>query len=188
VGRRRKLLPVDELPIIGGALCLDLVNTTGFRAGGTPRERLLTQADLSVWSHRVGLAGRATVARTRELRELLYAIFRPVAEGAEPPPDAVARLSDWWRAERSRRALVSRDGRFELQLELGDNDRDAMLWPIVASAVDLLTSDRLAKLKRCGECDWLFLDETKNGTRTWCKKDCGDRARARRHYRKGLQA
>jgi predicted RNA-binding Zn ribbon-like protein len=59
---------------------------------------------------------------------------------------------------------------------------DAMVWPIVSAAVELLMSDRLARLKRCGECDWLFLDESKNGSRTWCKKDCGDRVRARRHY------
>jgi predicted RNA-binding Zn ribbon-like protein len=183
VGRRRKFLPVSELPIVGGALCLDLINTTGARESDSPRERLMTQADLAVWGRRVGLDGRATLARTRELRELLYDVLRPVAEGAEPAADTVAQLGAWWRAERSRRVLVSRDRAFELRLEVGENDPDAMLWPIVASAVDLLTSEQVTRLKRCGECDWLFLDETKNGTRTWCKKDCGDRARARRHYR-----
>ena len=184
MGRHRKLLPVGELPIVGGALCLDLVNTTGARESRVPRERLKTDADLRVWAHRVGLAesGRANLARALELRELLYAVLCPLADGAEPSPDAVAALSDWWRAERSRRDLVRRDGVFELSLQTSAEDPDAMLWPIVASAVELLTSDRLARLKRCHECDWLFLDESKNGSRTWCKKDCGDRARARRHY------
>ena len=32
-------------------------------------------------------------------------------------------------------------------------------------------------------CGWLFYDETRNGTRRWCSmKDCGNRAKARRHY------
>jgi len=57
-----------------------------------------------------------------------------------------------------------------------------MWWPTVASAVELLTSERLTRTKRCGECDWLFVDESKNRSRTWCKKLCGDRTRARRHY------
>jgi predicted RNA-binding Zn ribbon-like protein len=184
VGRHRKVLPVGELPIVGGALCLDLVNTTGARLSSSPRERLKTDADLRVWASRVGLgdAGHTPLARTLELRELLYAILRPLADGTTPPSDAISTLSDWWRAERSRRGLVLHDGVFELSLQPSADDDDAMLWPIVASAVELLTSERLARLKRCGECDWLFLDESKNGSRTWCKKDCGDRARARRHY------
>ena len=60
---------------------------------------------------------------------------------------------------------------------------DGIIWPIVQSAVDLLTSDAVGRLKRCGECDWLFVDDSKNQSRTWCKKECGDRVRARRHYR-----
>ncbi len=186
MGRHRKLFPVGELPIVGGALCLDFVNTTGARGSGVPRERFTRDADLRAWSCRVGLGspGRTTLARTLELRELLYAVLRPLADHADPSPDAVATLGAWWRAERSRRDLVVRDGVFELATRSPDDEIDAMLWPIVASAVDLLTSDRLARLNRCGECDWLFLDGSKNGSRTWCKKVCGDRARARRHYAK----
>jgi predicted RNA-binding Zn ribbon-like protein len=30
---------------------------------------------------------------------------------------------------------------------------------------------------------WLFVDESKNGTRRWCDMTaCGNRAKARRHY------
>lgn len=64
-----------------------------------------------------------------------------------------------------------------------------MLWPVVASAAELLVSvEQLPLLRICGlhesgECGWLFLDETRNHTRRWCSmKDCGNRAKARRHY------
>jgi predicted RNA-binding Zn ribbon-like protein len=197
---KRKLLPVSELPLVGGTLCLDLVNTTGARDSDSPRERLLTYADLLVWCRRAGIVAQpqgdrlgrrmkkepreaqAAMARVRELREQLYAVLRPLADGTEPSADAVAQLDRWWRADCNRRQLVSRSGVFELRLEVSGDEFDAMVWPIVASVVELLTSDRLTRLKRCGECDWLFLDESKNGSRTWCKKDCGDRVRARRHY------
>lgn len=197
---RRKLLPIADLPLVGGSLGLDLANTTGARQSRTPRERLQTFADLVVWATRAGILDRpratqlnqialeqsleaaAALEKARALREELYQLFRAIAEGTEPPPDALARLGQWWRAERSRRYLVSRDGAFELSLHVADDELDMMLWPIVSSAVELITSERIAHIKRCGECDWLFLDESKNGSRTWCKKECGDRARARRHY------
>jgi predicted RNA-binding Zn ribbon-like protein len=33
------------------------------------------------------------------------------------------------------------------------------------------------------KCLWLFLDDSKNGTRRWCSMSaCGNRAKAHRHY------
>lgn len=58
----------------------------------------------------------------------------------------------------------------------------APLWPIVHDGAQLLTSPRIRNLRQCGECDWLFLDQSKNGSRRWCKKTCGDRVKARRYY------
>ena len=58
------------------------------------------------------------------------------------------------------------------------------------SAVELLAGDHAAPVKLCGMreatgCSWLFVDESRNGSRRWCSmKDCGNRAKARRHYRK----
>jgi predicted RNA-binding Zn ribbon-like protein len=118
----------------------------------------------------------------REIREVLYTLFRAIAEGSEPPPQSMRTLSRLWRADRRRRDLESRAGRFALRLRVTKRELDPMLWPVVASAVDLLLSDLLAKVRRCGECDWLFVDLSKNGSRTWCKQACGNRVRARRHY------
>ncbi|NJK80825.1 MAG: hypothetical protein HC914_13385 [Chloroflexaceae bacterium] len=62
---------------------------------------------------------------------------------------------------------------------------DQVLWPLLWSAVDLLTSADVARVRGCnGEhCSWLFLDTTHNGTRRWCSmEDCGNRHKVRRHY------
>ena len=51
--------------------------------------------------------------------------------------------------------------------------------------ISTLVSDELALVRICGseECDWLFLDKTKNHRRRWCDmKTCGNRVKARRHY------
>jgi predicted RNA-binding Zn ribbon-like protein len=56
-----------------------------------------------------------------------------------------------------------------------------VLW----SVADLLASDKLASVKRCAneECRYLFLDDSKSGSRRWCSMaSCGNRAKARRHY------
>lgn len=198
---RRKFFPVESLPLVGGRLCLDFVNTTGARASGAPRERLWTYADLLTWSRRVGIfdpseerrlkeqaavrSGEAqqVLERVREVREGLYRLLRAVTEGREPPAEEVERLSGCWQEDRGRRELVSEPGGFDLRLRVGADELDRMLWPVIDSAVGLLTSGDLSRVKRCGECDWLFFDASKNRSRTWCKtQGCGDRVRARRHY------
>jgi len=63
---------------------------------------------------------------------------------------------------------------------------DQMLWPIVRSAVDLLTSREARRVKVCpglDDCGWLFLDTSKSGRRRWCSMDsCGSRSKMRRYY------
>jgi predicted RNA-binding Zn ribbon-like protein len=200
MGRPRSFLPVDRMPLVGGAPCLDLVNTSGGRAGGAPRERLLAWADLVVWGARAGLLDRPAAAalrrwgsrhprlaerllgRVRRLREDLYKVLLAIAEGRDLAPESLSHLNVLWRAERSRRELVR--GRQGLEWRLRPQvPADRLFWPLLTSAVELLTSGRAALIRQCRECDWLFMDTSKNGSRTWCKAQCGNRARARRHYR-----
>jgi len=56
---------------------------------------------------------------------------------------------------------------------------------LALQVLDLLQSPHLPLLRRCDGpgCGWLFLDRTRSHTRRWCSSsDCGNRARARRHY------
>jgi len=199
---RRPVLPVASLDLVGGLPCLDLVNTTGARASGAPRERLRRYEDLLVWSRRASILNaaeadrlraeaakrpaeaRRALARVLRLREDLYRLLRAVAEGSKPSPESVRQVGKWWLADRRKRELTAVDRGFSLRLRVSADELDAMVWPLVSSAVELLVSDLLTTVKRCGECDWLFVDTSKNGTRMWCKKQCGDRVRARRHYRR----
>ena len=203
MGRPRTIVAVDEIPFVAGNLCLDLTNTTGARESAAPRERLTNYDDLLVWSERAGIvepkavrqlrraavvreadASRA-LTRVRTLREDLHELFLGVAEGRDVEAARVARLGRLLRAARSRQELITSERRVELRLVADTDEFDHLLWPIVLSAVELLTSDRLHMIKRCAECDWLFLDESKNGSRRWCKSTCGSRARSRERYKRG---
>jgi predicted RNA-binding Zn ribbon-like protein len=62
-----------------------------------------------------------------------------------------------------------------------------LLWRIARSAAELLTDDQLARVKLCAmpDCGWLFLDDSRAGNRRWCSMEtCGNRHKARRHYRR----
>ena len=62
---------------------------------------------------------------------------------------------------------------------------DRMLWPVLRSTADLLTSPDLASVRHCASesCDWLFMDMSRGQRRQWCDmRTCGNRAKARRHY------
>jgi len=53
------------------------------------------------------------------------------------------------------------------------------------SALKLLCLPERERLKICPNCEWLFIDRSRNRSRNWCDMTvCGNRAKARLHYRK----
>ncbi|MFO0974533.1 MAG: ABATE domain-containing protein [Phycisphaerae bacterium] len=199
---RRPPPPIDSTPLVGGAACVDFVNTTGARHAHRPRERLRAYADLLTFARRITLltparlarlargaaarpqAARRALARAVALRELLYRVLSTAARrGPLAPPD-LQRFNTACARAHAGRELTWSAGRPRWRWRDSAAPLDALLAPLVRSAAELLASDRLAALRRCGECDWLFLDSTRNHTRRWCKAQCADRVRARRYYRR----
>ena len=198
----RVLTTVDDCPLVGGRLCVDFVNTTGARAGFSPRERLSSYSDLIVWSRRVeilkpkraslllGLTGRRPRLASRALadaiafRESCYRIFLAITLHRKPAVKDLKLLNNTLVFWSSRRQLVctatgARWSWLERPIVL-----DCVLGPIADSAAHLLTSTELSRLKKCGECDWLFVDTSKNSSRRWCKDTCANRVKSRTYYRR----
>ncbi len=190
--------------LTGGALCLDLANTLDNRKAPAPRELLVGFEDLAAWGAQAGavpdaitralrrearahprVAARA-LQRARQVREVLYAIFSAVARAHVPPGAAMDRLNlELPRAFGSRRLDRAAGSPAWAWVEHDPPDLDRILWPVVVSAAELLTSTELDRVRECaGErCSWLFLDRSKNGSRRWCDMTvCGNRSKARRHY------
>jgi predicted RNA-binding Zn ribbon-like protein len=128
-----------------------------------------------------------TLAQARALREALYRIFSAYHDGQTPWGEDVERLNlalaeAMWHAR-----LVAGEQRFRWDWVADPLALDRLLWPIARSAADLLTSAELSRVRECeGEtCGWLFMDTSKNRSRRWCSmEDCGNRAKAKRHYRR----
>jgi predicted RNA-binding Zn ribbon-like protein len=212
----REALParaVTALRLIGGRPCLDFVNTLAWRGTDRPNDRIADYAALLAWSRRAGLdtagdakalrrqaatgtaAAAATLARAIELREALHRLFTD-ATGVRP--DDLARLNAELARAPERQRLALRGDALGW-LEAGQERRlDRLLGPIAWSAADLLV-ERTAgaapgssggRIKACADadCGALFYDASRNRSRRWCvMEDCGNRAKARRHYarRKG---
>lgn len=53
------------------------------------------------------------------------------------------------------------------------------------SALKLICQSEPERLKICPNCEWLFVDKSRNRSRTWCDMAvCGNRTKARLHYSK----
>lgn len=193
--------------LLGGRLCLDFANTVSGKRLLAPVERLRDYADLVDWAGQVGTveaaAGRALLERARRepaeaarvhaealaLREALYRLFVALTDGARLPAEDLARLDRARTRALAHQHLVLGESGPTLAWEPAGEQLAAPLWPVVLSAVELLTRpEERERVRLCGMtyedgCGWVFLDETKNRRRRWCSmKDCGNRAKARRHY------
>jgi predicted RNA-binding Zn ribbon-like protein len=199
--------PLAEKELVGGALCLDFANTVGQHAPEVLSEWLHGYDDLAWWAHRASMvdddgaralfdAARARpdeAARVFEravaLREAIYRLFSAAGAGEDVSADDLARLNDELARALPHLRVVRAGEGFGYAWE-GDG-LDRMLWPVVRSAAELLTEGDLSRIGECaGEhCQWLYLDTSRNHSRRWCvMSDCGNRAKARRHYHRTKSA
>jgi predicted RNA-binding Zn ribbon-like protein len=133
-----------------------------------------------------GKAERA-LESARGSRQTIYRIFSAIAAGKNPSRNDF----DSFNLQLSQilpKARIRRKGnRIEWGWREDTQNLDRILWPILHSAAELLTSDDRRMVRECRSetCTWLFLDRSKNKTRRWCDmKTCGNRAKWRRHYGK----
>ncbi len=182
---------LSEFRAIGGALCLDFVNTMDCYDSAIPVEQLDGSANLATWAKLVDAgavaADETDLRRAIELREAIRASFRAVLDGTRVPSPAVAVLNRNLELASERRRLAVRDHRVAWSGE-SVTGVDALLARIARSAADLLTDpDRLGRVRVCAAdgCGWLFVDDSRGARRRWCSmQSCGNRAKARAHYRR----
>ncbi|WP_241021326.1 ABATE domain-containing protein [Burkholderia sp. Ac-20344] len=191
------------IPAPPETLGIDFANTLYWRGSDPPTETFGTMGDLLAWCREqagvpAGLAEAccargeeegepAMLARALALREALYRLFHAQAERCEPQADDLALLSGFLAEASPRVALARIDGGYAWRIDASGATLARLLSPVLWSAIDLLGGARLAKVKRCANdaCQWLFIDDSKNGSRRWCSmSSCGNRAKAYRHYHK----
>jgi predicted RNA-binding Zn ribbon-like protein len=134
--------------------------------------------------HKIDAAN--ALERARQLRPALFDIFSALADDRAPAAADLQELNAELSLSMTHACVEPTEQGFSWGWS-GDG-LDQVLWPIVRSAADLLTSETQRLLVReCGadDCAWLFLDTSKNHSRQWCSmQSCGNREKARRHYQR----
>jgi predicted RNA-binding Zn ribbon-like protein len=180
-----------EPELVGGHVVLDLLNTVAWRLDPDRWvDRIAEPGARDDWLRAVGLptkveqraasgpnarASRSHPDDLAVLRETAYRVLQPVAVGAEP--DGVDELRELMVEAVSKARIV--------QLNPLRWQADDPVAELTLAIWRLLEDEDLGRLKQCqdDDCGWLFLDRSKNGSRRWCSSaDCGNRARAKRHY------
>lgn len=174
------------IELVGNALCLDFANTVNARPVAQ-RDWLGTADEARTWADAVGYSVTGVIAETelqgaRWLREVVYRVFRPLADGEAPPEDELDHLVEAYAGGLDQAELSPGGGAYRLVWPHRDS-LDALCAEVAASAVELLTHGPLRRIGQCPTCGWLFLDTSKNGRRRWCSMaTCGSRDKARRYF------
>jgi len=184
-------------------LCLGFGNTRYYRGGDAPTETLGDLDALLAWCRSAALlpavgeralrrawredaAGTEAFRDALALRETIYRIFFSTAESKAPAPADLDALNHGLLAAPERNGVARAGSGFAWRVRPIERPSvPALLAPVVWSAANLLTGPRLARVRHCANerCLWLFLDDSKSGTRRWCSMSaCGNRAKAHRHY------
>jgi predicted RNA-binding Zn ribbon-like protein len=211
IGYNQDRVSADQRPkefqfdLSGGHLALDFANTISRRDSPEKTvEHLTRYCDLISFARQTNLItpqeaealerkaqaqsrGATQVLRNAiSLRETLFHTFIALVHGKPAPPEDLQFLDKAATEALLHRHIVRANGGYkwgwdeELKLE-------RILWPIAQSAAELLTSAELQKVRECEaqHCYWLFLDNSRNHSRRWCAMNaCGNREKARRHYRR----
>ncbi len=192
--------PIAELPLVGGDLAIDLVNTVEDRSGTRVEDALRSPADLAAWGARAGVYGGsrrpAGVAAEKELeavvalREHIFELLDARLVGRPPRRAALRGLAAEVVAAYDAATLApGADGALAWQWD--PRDLATVRHRVAVAAAALLGGPALDRLGRCegDHCGWLFLDTSKRGNRRWCSmSSCGQEAKSAGRRRRGAAA
>ena len=190
--------------LIGGVLCLNFANTL-YGHDAPIHEYLYDYRDLVLWSRhveilspqqtrtllskweQVSFESEEVFRQAIQLREMIYRIFASLAHDESPQEGDIVQLHQDWIESQVHSKLIRTETGFA-KVWGDENALDSMLWRVTGSAIELLTSDELDRVKQCGGCDWLFFDKSRNRSRRWCSMDaCGNRTKMARRYKREKQ-
>ncbi|MBC3304121.1 CGNR zinc finger domain-containing protein [Pseudomonas sp. SWRI18] len=197
-----------SIRLIGGARVLDFINTTNGRRPGTAlkvvEERLTSFRFFFEWARHASLvsaqefddykpmvfessmAYQPDLDRIIAFRECLYRVFYPLSSGGVAPDESLQQINQVFVQGVERRVLRSVEGKPAWGWKPCTTAQELtamVLGRLAIEATQLLVSGDLHALRSCGatDCDWVFLDISKNKQRKWCQMSvCGSREKLSR--------
>jgi predicted RNA-binding Zn ribbon-like protein len=194
-------IKASNLTLLGGAPCLDFVNTRTWNDREPPHDFFAEYENLLQWglqqelvtarqaeqladtAERKSSESLAILEQARTTRAAIYRIFFAIAESREIPPADLDFFNRSWKKALGGLQVQKDRKSFQWNWVNMEGELGSILWPVLHSVAELLVSEKLDRIKDCQGCGWLFLDTTRSGRRRWCDMSvCGNREKARRHY------
>jgi predicted RNA-binding Zn ribbon-like protein len=191
--------------LTAGCLCLDFANTVDKRLSSNPEDKLSGYEELVTFGKQTGVfslsefrklqrEGRQDKSETSilfkqavDLREMVFRILAPVAAGREVSEADAGALNDALKKLNAGSLVVPGPGQVAWRWVEKSNGVARLLGRIVRSAVEVLTSDDIERVKQCGaeKCCWLFMDRSRSRNRRWCEmRTCGSQHKSKAYYKR----
>ena len=189
-----------------GNLVLDFVNSAEFHASDHPDEMLESYADLLSWSQAAGILtqnevgdlqlhaekqpGQAAERLNNVLasREIIYRMLSAIANREAIDVANLTGFNQYLSEALQHSRISPSEDQFTWSWDPAGDPSDRIQWTLVREAANLITSDEIKRVGECADdrgCGYLFIDTSRNHSRRWCSmQDCGNRAKAQRHYQK----
>lgn len=197
-----------SIRLIGGARVLDFINTTNGRRPGTAlkviEERLTSYRFFFEWALHASLVSaqefetykamvfESPIAYQPDLdaiiafRECVYRVFYSLSLHQPAADDALQQINQVFQQGVTWRVLRCVDGAPAWVWKTCGTAQDLtamLLGRLAIEATQLLVCGELRVLRSCSctDCDWVFLDVSKNKQRKWCQMSvCGSREKLSR--------
>jgi predicted RNA-binding Zn ribbon-like protein len=191
---------IFEMRLDGGNLSLNFVNTIHDRYEEPFKDYLHHYLDLITWANFADAINSAQKKKllqisqenqggaklvykeSIQLREAIYGYIVSFLNQDEIPSPILQLINQWLSRAFSNLELNRVDRDCVLDWNPENFGLESVLWPIIKSFADLITSDARNRIKLCSNCGWVFVDNSKNNSRRWCSMEtCGNRLKARRY-------
>ncbi len=190
---------------LGEKLCLDFVNTASWHESEKPIENLNDIETFIDWCAFMGIIDDSSknqfylylsedsfnnnqiLNEIIEIREVIFRIFRNIAFNEEYKNEDMIKLINYLPKIYKDVDLTKNDYNFTIRIKPDAKNIISLIFPVIQSAIELLTQEDMNRIKICGgeRCGWLFYDTSRNNSRKWCSMaDCGNREKSKRHYYK----
>lgn len=177
-----------------GLRCLDFGNSVDYLQSPPRYDILPDRAAIIEWGRCAGILppdmladpvpGDISFARVIETRDLFSRMFLAFASGEDPAAPDLVLFNVRLQETAAQMQIIPANGGYVLACR-SSKPLERVACEVVRLAADFLLTGDLGRIRRCGECGWLFYDKSRNASRRWCEmKSCGNRAKARRHYQR----
>src|SRR5262245_44251030 len=158
---------MTKFDLVGGSLCLDFANTIHEYGAADPREELHSFEDLIAFENQAGVItekeaatlssqavnnpsmAKKTLTSDKELRNFLHRSFSAIAQGKDPSSKDLAYFNQQLPGILQNLRIEKKGHHLVWGWRKDHGNFEGLLWPIMRSAVDLLTSEEHRFVREC---------------------------------------